>query len=82
MKRVLVGLLKKTRNKGAREKVKEGTFQTKLRMQTLGQEGHSHNQGQVEVSRWRWLLMFLKVKSEAALVLNMKRKNYEADGLK
>lgn len=73
-KSVLVELLKKTRNKGAREKEKARTFQTKLRMQTLGQEGHSHTQGQVDVSRWQWLPMFFKVKREPASVLNMKGK--------
>lgn len=80
-KRVLVELLKKTRTTGAREKGKARKFQTKLRTQTLGQEGHSHNQGQVEVSRWHWLSMFLKVKRKPASMLNIKRKNSEADGL-
>lgn len=51
-KRVVVVLLKKTRSKRAREKGKARKFKTKLRMQTLGQEGHSHTQGQVEVFRW------------------------------
>lgn len=81
MTRVLAELFKKTRSKQAREKGKTRKFQTKLRMQTLGQEGHIHTQGQVEVSTWHWLPMLLKVKREPASMLNMKRKNYEADGL-
>lgn len=74
MERVLVELLKKGKNKGAREKGKARKFQTKLRMQTIGQEGHSHARGQVEVSRCHSRPVFLKVKREPASMLNMKKK--------
>lgn len=80
-KRVLLELLKNARNKGASEKENARKFQKKLRMQTLGQEGHSHTQGQIELSSWHWLPMFLKVKREPASMLNMKRKNHEVDGV-
>lgn len=47
----------------------------------VSQGGHGHNQGLVGVSSIHWLPMFLQVKRKPTSIFNMKRKNYEADGL-